>query len=129
MKLMGVLFLGIVLSHKGYAQAPPNGNFGCPRLDREALRAKLASLKSQSKKLNLVFFSTWCLDCKENLGKIAAHPSDDVLAIAVFDTQAKVEKTLRKLNYSISCAMDDGLAKTLGVKTVPARREIDEMSL
>lgn len=91
---------------------------GCPPLDRALLRRRLEG----GKELSLHFFSTWCSECAEGLAALKGVPSDSYLAIATFDTKAKVEKTLAKLGLVVSCAMDDGLAKELGVKVVPARR-------
>ena len=93
----------------------------CPLLDRHLLRQKLGAEKS----LKIVFFSTWCGDCTkhlQNLEKISK--SEDVLAVAVFDNQKNVEKVLQRMKLAIPCAMDDGLAKSLGVSVVPAERSI-----
>jgi len=92
----------------------------CPPLNRTTLAKRLAN----GKPIRLVFFATWCSDCASHLQDAAEATSGEVLAIAVFDTQAKVEKTLGRLGLSVPCAMDDGLARTLGVKVVPAERVI-----
>jgi hypothetical protein len=93
---------------------------GCPPIDRALLRRRLEG----GMELPLHFFSTWCSECAEGLTALKGVPGDTYLAIATFDTQAKVEKTLAKLGLAVSCAMDDGLARELGVKVVPARRII-----
>ena len=117
------VFLGFFLSTEGMAQeamtAIPSAT--CPPLDRNTLRQKLGAGKS----LKIVFFSTWCGDCTKHLRNLETlSKSEEVLAIAVFDNQKKVEKALQSMKLAIPCAMDDGLAKSLGVTVVPAEKSI-----
>jgi hypothetical protein len=91
----------------------------CPPLDRAALRSRLAR-GDNGENVKLVFFSTWCSDCTAHLRGIEGQQG--AIAVATFDTREKVEKTLSRMKIHVNCAMDDGLAKELGVKVVPADR-------
>jgi hypothetical protein len=75
--------------------------------------------------MRVIFFSTWCADCLPHLREaFGKGKSQDAIAVAVFDTRAKAETTLAKLGIDAPCYTDDGLAKHLGVKVVPAERRI-----
>lgn len=117
------VFLGLFLSIEGKAQEAitATSRATCPPLDRNLLRQKLGAGKS----LKIVFFSTWCGDCTKHLRDLETlSKSEEVLAMAVFDNQKKVEKALQSMKLAIPCAMDDGLAKSLGVSVVPAEKSI-----
>jgi hypothetical protein len=97
----------------------------CPPLDRVALKKQLQI----TPKIRLVFFSTWCADCLDHLRGMAKNPKSNDLAIAVFDSQNKVESSLTKMKLIVPCAMDDGLASKLGVKIVPAEKIVTLIDL
>ena len=98
---------------------------GCPPLVRNEIKRTVP----EGSRVKLVFFSSWCSECLPHLKAIEKEDSLPVLAIAVFDTQKKVEKTLSKLGLNIVCRMDDGLARQMGVKSVPFERVVDVQKL
>lgn len=99
----------------------------CPPLEMEELKKRLEA----KKELHLVFFSTWCSDCVAHLKKVSLAAADGAtLAIAVFDSPSKVEKTLSRLEFKFQCLFDEvGLSKKLGVKVVPFEKNITKEDL
>ena len=90
----------------------------CPPLDRKELGTKIQKHGTQK----LVFFSTWCGDCVAHLKQSSKWSPETFIAIVAFDSRERAEKSLSKMGMDIPCAMDDGIAKLLGVKVVPAER-------
>jgi thiol-disulfide isomerase/thioredoxin len=119
--LLAMCSLGLATQwnlHSTALAAAGSARFSCPPLNREQLQKKLA----EHGPLKMVFFSTWCSDCSKHIQALAKEPKEKHVAVATFDTQKKVENTLRALSLEIECVMDDGLASEMGVKVVPAER-------
>lgn len=86
-----------------------------PMNDAEFLQ--IASLKEQTP---LIFFSSWCFDCKRSL----EQASIGNIAIAVFDTPSKAQEAFDVTKSPAQCIFDrDGsIAKHFKIKSLPARR-------
>lgn len=73
-------------------------------------------------KTEVVFFASWCAECREHLEKAKAP---NAIVVATFDEKDAAEKVVAKLGVKAPCFVDDGLAKELGVKSVPATLVLD----
>ena len=81
-------------------------------------------LKSKNK-VELIFFSSWCSDCKEDLLKIKENQKnlkDKVIIINTFDRLEKGNQALKKLEIKLDCYFDKDrvLTKKYNIKAVPA---------
>ncbi|WP_130609152.1 TlpA family protein disulfide reductase [Fluviispira sanaruensis] len=75
-------------------------------------------------KVKLVFFSTWCLDCKEKLEKIKEFKSnkDNVILINTFTTKSNPDDVLKAFDLSdFTCVIDSShkIRKRFSVDKVP----------
>ena len=93
-------------------------NADCPPLSSELLNELVK--KSGSKRL--VFFSTWCSECKDHVKRV---PSAGTLFIAAFDKAERAEAALRKLGRTEPCYVDNGLTKKFGINVVPAEKIVE----
>lgn len=85
----------------------------CPPMTMEEYRARYAAAPPP----RLVFFSSWCGDCKEHL--VAKHPPG-TLFVATFDEKERAERAMAAFQPDGKCVLDSGIAKAFGVKVVPA---------
>jgi hypothetical protein len=109
-----VILLSFIASLRSAFVLAGDAGVVCPLVDRTALRSRL----SRGESVKIVFFSTWCSDCTAHLRGLDGQQG--AIVVATFDTREKAEKTLSRMKLKLNCAMDDGLAKELGVKVVPA---------
>lgn len=117
------LLLLLLLLHpslRAYGSSTQAKSVQCPPLDRKELGAKIQRYGPQK----LVFFSTWCGDCVGHLKQSSKWSPETFIAIVAFDSRERAESSLSKMGIDIPCAMDDGIAKLLGVKVVPAERQL-----
>ncbi len=84
----------------------------CPPLSRDGLAQLLAKRPIRK----LVFFASWCGECRSHI--VAADPKTDVL-IAAFDEQKAAERVLARLELNVTCFTDQGLTSAFGVRSVP----------
>lgn len=96
----------------------------CPPLDHQKLKELLEH--SESKKVELVFFSSWCSDCGDHLKKLEGQSK---ILVGTFDKQSRIEKLVAKLKLPNRCFTDAGIAKKLNVTTVPAEMSVTTESL
>lgn len=80
---------------------------------------ELASVRDET---TLVFFASWCSDCKRSL--LQPRPAGSV-AIATFDEKDAAEAVIAALGVQLPCYLDDGVAADFGVKSVPATKVVD----
>ncbi|KAB8033301.1 TlpA family protein disulfide reductase [Fluviispira multicolorata] len=84
----------------------------------------IAHLVEKKAKVKLVFFSTWCADCKDELEKIKKEKStkEQVILINIFDPEKKADNVLKKFSLeSYSCFIDTSkkIREKYKVTTVP----------
>ncbi|NBX16714.1 MAG: hypothetical protein EBR09_05045 [Proteobacteria bacterium] len=91
----------------------------CPPLDNEKLKDLVDH--SESKKVELVFFSSWCSDCGNHLKKLEGPKK---ILVGTFDKQPRIERLVAKLKLANRCFTDAGIAKKLKVTTVPAELSV-----
>ncbi|NBW82135.1 hypothetical protein EBR21_10330 [bacterium] len=91
----------------------------CPPLDNQKLKEMIE--KSESKKVELVFFSSWCSDCGNHLNTLEGPRK---ILVGTFDKQPRIEKLVAKLKLPNRCFTDAGVAKKLKVTTVPTERTV-----
>jgi thiol-disulfide isomerase/thioredoxin len=113
------------LAHASTTKANQAKLVQCPPLDRKELATKIQKHGPQK----LVFFSTWCGDCVAHLKQSSKGSPETFIAIVAFDSRERAENSLSKMGMDIPCAMDDGIAKLLGVKVVPAERLLNVAEL
>nr|BFD31962.1 hypothetical protein GTC16762_15800 [Pigmentibacter ruber] len=87
-------------------------------------------LKSKSK-IELIFFSSWCSDCKEDLLKIRKNQKnlkDKVVIINTFDRLEKANTALKALEIELDCYFDRDrvLTKKYNIKAVPAHVYVNQ---
>jgi thiol-disulfide isomerase/thioredoxin len=75
------------------------------------------------KNIQLVFFSSWCSDCKEELLKIKDDLNENYILINTFDSLGKGDISLKSLKIDHKCIFDKDrlLAKKYKVKSVPKK--------
>ena len=82
--------------------------------------------------VTLVFFSSWCSDCKDELLEIKKKKQDKINYILVntFDSPGKGEKALNSLGINYFCIYDKDrmLAKKYKIDSVPIKIKIAEES-
>ena len=77
---------------------------------------RFSALVKNSSARKLVFFSSWCSDCKAHLLQADAQS----IFIASFDTQERATATLQTFKLTQECYVDSQrLAKAIGINTVP----------
>jgi hypothetical protein len=96
----------------------------CPPLDKKKLKEMVE--ESEGKKVDLVFFSSWCSDCGNHLKKLEGPGK---VLVGTFDKQPRIEKLVGKLKLPNRCFTDSGVAKKLKVTTVPAERSVTQETL
>jgi thiol-disulfide isomerase/thioredoxin len=65
----------------------------------------------------LVFFASWCSDCRESLGK---EQPPGTLFIAAFDEREAAEKVIARFRPDATCFTSDAIAEQFRVKSLPA---------
>lgn len=78
--------------------------------------SQLHKLVANADATELVFFASWCGDCRSHLTK--PHHGATLL-VAAFDEKPLAEKTLDALKVATRCVFDVGIAEHYGVKFVP----------
>ncbi|WGL60115.1 redoxin domain-containing protein [Pigmentibacter sp. JX0631] len=81
-------------------------------------------LNSESK-IELIFFSSWCSDCKDDLLKLSKEQKilkNKIVIINTFDRIENANKALKALNVDFDCYFDKNrvLTKKYNIKTVPS---------
>lgn len=89
----------------------------CPDLKVETLKKLINPHKA--KKLELVFFSSWCSDCAVHLKTLK---NNSAVVVGAFDSRERIERVVNKLAVQNACFMEAGLVKRLGIRVVPATR-------
>lgn len=77
--------------------------------------------------MTLIFFSTWCADCKIEIEKINKDSNQSqFILVAEFDSLERVNRNLNKMNIQTECYFDsEGKIKDkYQVKMVPAHVDI-----
>ncbi len=102
-----------------------HANADCKKVDDIEFNAILQN----NKPLELVFFSSWCGDCKEHLEELAKTQNTinkKVIIINTFDTIENGNKVLKKLKINLPCYFDKDrvIAKKYNIKSVPAHIKI-----
>lgn len=85
----------------------------CPELASADLQQHLR----QDGDTKIVFFASWCSDCRENLGK---EQPPGTLFVAAFDERAAAEKVMTRFRPGATCFTSDALAERFGVKSLPS---------
>jgi hypothetical protein len=85
----------------------------CLPLDMDSFQKKVAQ-RDQTK---VIFFASWCSSCKDHL--LSKHPEGTIL-VATFDERTAAETVINKLNISIPCFSDDGIASHYKIDSLPA---------
>jgi hypothetical protein len=88
------------------------GNVSCPPLNRDGLAQILAKRPVRK----LIFFASWCGECRSHL--LTSDPSADIL-IAAFDEQSTAEQVVSRLKIKTPCYSDQGLTAHFHVRSVP----------
>ncbi len=75
-------------------------------------------------KVKLVFFSTWCIDCKEKLEKIKEYKNnkENVILINTFSTKSNPDDVLKAFDLSdFTCVIDSShkIRERFAVEKVP----------
>ncbi|KAB8040510.1 hypothetical protein GCL60_00925 [Silvanigrella paludirubra] len=75
------------------------------------------------KNIQLIFFSSWCSDCKEELLKIKNDLNENYILINTFDSVGKGDIALKSLKINHKCIFDKDrlIAKKYNVKSVPKK--------
>lgn len=89
-------------------------------------------IKSEKQPLRVIFFSTWCSDCKDELLKLKeeklfnAHPNEKEILVNTFDTKGNADRVLKNLGIEKFCFYDNKneIAKEYKVQTVPVSLNI-----
>ena len=90
----------------------------CKKLDHTAFQSLRESRHKKGEDLKLIFFSSWCSECKHHL----EHLTADQVAVGMFDE----EKSLQEIAVALiqprgmSCYIDQGVGESLGVRSLPA---------
>ncbi len=89
------------------------------------------SMLQHNKPLELVFFSSWCGDCKdhlENLAKLQNKIKSKIIIINTFDRIENGNKALKELKIELPCYFDKDkvIANKFNVKSVPAHVKIEK---
>lgn len=87
--------------------------------------AEFNSLLQEKKPIELIFFSSWCSDCKDDLIKLADSTNilkNNIIIINTFDRPEKGYLALKVLNIDYPCYFDNDkkLTKKYNIKSVPA---------
>lgn len=85
----------------------------CPTLSPAQLKDHLR----REGDTKIVFFASWCSDCRENLGQ---EQPPGTLFVAAFDEREAAEKVIARFRPSATCFTSDALAEQFGVKSLPA---------
>ncbi len=80
-----------------------------------------------SQKKTLIFFASWCGECKE---KIAASLPDHDLLIGILDSHANIERAYLSTGTVTPCYFDEGgrLRQKFDIKGLPFRIKLDGSS-
>lgn len=84
----------------------------CPPL---ALAELSQHLRSQAD-TQIVFFASWCGDCRANLSK--PYP-DSTLFVAAFDEPDAAAQVIERFRPGAKCFTSRGIAEHYGVKSLP----------
>lgn len=84
----------------------------CPPLQLEQLGQHLRP-KSETQ---IVFFASWCGDCRVSLSK--SYP-DGTLFVAAFDDPSAAAQVIARFRPGATCFTSDGIAEHYGVKALP----------
>ncbi len=84
-------------------------------------------IDSQGPSPTLIFFSTWCSDCKKELEKIQKEKMKNYILINSFDKKGNGDKILKKMELNYPCFFDteNKIAKKYNVKNVPAEIKLN----
>ncbi|MES2615752.1 MAG: hypothetical protein V4591_10085 [Bdellovibrionota bacterium] len=75
----------------------------------------------------LIFFSTWCADCKIEIEKIQKLDNQSAfILVGEFDTIERINRNLSKMKTATDCYFDESgeIRKKFGVKVVPTEIEL-----
>jgi thiol-disulfide isomerase/thioredoxin len=112
--LLLFLFNLLLIENKIYPLCPPTNIY-----DFKTFLAKNPTIE------NILFFSTWCADCKDELIKLKDKIDADKKYILVneFDAKGRAEKSLQNLNINLPCFYDEdkSIALEYQVKYVPTK--------
>ncbi len=110
---MGVFFLALAMASQAIG---------------ECQEMTLAALKAQKETpIQLVFFASWCLSCKDHLE--ALKSAKNTYFIASYDRKDKAEDVLKFLNMEkVPCIYDKGntFSEYFGVNELPAIKTLSK---
>jgi len=120
-----IAFFLMKLSYFSFAESISATEKEAPRCVSMTLEEFKVFVKDTHRPVSLVFFSTWCADCKPHLqGLKGASEASNVILIHTFRVSHDEEAVLKYLGVSprIPCINDDSrnIAKSYAVQTVPA---------